>query len=143
MPGTLIYARWQDLAEGSERELRIGPITRTDMVRYAGASGDFNPNHHDEIYAIRAGFDKPFAHGMLQGGYVGRMLTEWLGPAALRHFNLRFSAQAWPGDMVICKARVTRRYQEQGENRVDIEAEAQNQRGDILIRATATAAPED
>ena len=143
MPATQIYARWQDLPEGSERELRVGPITRTDMVRYAGASGDFNPNHHDEIYAIRAGFDKPFAHGMLQGGYLGRMLTEWLGPAVLRRFNLRFSAQAWPGDMVICKARVTRRYQEQGENRVDIEAEAQNQRGDILIRATATAAPED
>jgi acyl dehydratase len=143
MPATLIYARWQDLPEGSERELRVGPITRTDMVRYAGASGDFNPNHHDEIYAIRAGFDKPFAHGMLQGGYVGRMLTEWLGPVALRRFNLRFSAQAWPGDVVICKARVTRRYQEQGEKRLDIEAEAQNQRGDILIRATATAAPKD
>ncbi len=143
MPATLTYAKWEDLAEGTEHEIKVGPITRTDMVRYAGASGDFNPNHHDEIYAIRAGFEKPFAHGMLQGGYLGRMLSEWLGPAALRSFRLRFSAQAWPGDMVICKARIVRRYEERGEHLVDIEAEATNQRGDVLVQATATAAPKD
>ena len=143
MPATLTYATWKDLAEGTERELRVGPITRTDMVRYAGASGDFNPNHHDEIYAIRAGFEKPFAHGMLQGGYLGRMLSEWLGPIALRSFCLRFKSQAWPGDMVLCKARVVRRYEEGCERRVDIEAAATNQRGEVLIQATATAAPKD
>ena len=80
MPGTLTYAGWEDLAEGAEREIAVGPLTRTDLVRFAGASGDFNPNHHDEIYAIQSGFDKPFAHGMLQGGYLGQLLTEWLGP---------------------------------------------------------------
>jgi acyl dehydratase len=143
MPATLTYAKWEDLTEGTEHELRVGPITRTDMVRYAGASGDFNPNHHDEIYAIRAGFEKPFAHGMLQGGYLGRMLSEWLGPTALRSFRLRFSSQTWPGDMVICKARVVRRYEEEGERRVDIEAEATNQHGGVLIQATATAALKD
>jgi acyl dehydratase len=143
MPATRTYAKWKDLTEGSEHEIRVGPITRTDMVRYAGASGDFNPNHHDEIYAIRAGFEKPFAHGMLQGGYLGRLLSEWLGPTALRHFRLRFSSQAWPGDMVFCKAHVIRRYEEAGERRVDIEATATNQRGDVLVQATATAAPKD
>ncbi|OGL58531.1 MAG: hypothetical protein A3J27_07875 [Candidatus Tectomicrobia bacterium RIFCSPLOWO2_12_FULL_69_37] len=130
------------MAEGAQRELSVGPITRTDLVRYAGASGDFNPNHHDEIYAIRAGFEKPFAQGMLQGGYLGRALSEWLGPTALRRLRLRFSAQAWPGDMVISKARVTRRYEEAGEKRVEVEAEAVTQRGDVLIKATATAAPQ-
>lgn len=142
MPATkLTYAKWDELAEGTERELTVGPITRTDMVRYAGASGDFNPNHHDEIYAIRAGFEKPFAHGMLQGGYLGRMLSEWLGPNALRTLRLRFSAQAWPGDMVICKGRVARQYEEGGERRVEIEAEAVNQHGQTLIKASAIAAP--
>ncbi len=143
MPATMTYAKWEDLAEGTEHEIKVGPITRTDMVRYAGASGDFNPNHHDEIYAIRAGFEKPFAHGMLQGGYLGRMLSEWVGPAALRSFRLRFSAQARPGDMVICKARIVRRYEESAGHLVDIEAEATNQRGDVLVQATATAAPKD
>ena len=139
---SLTYAKWEDLAEGAQHELTAGPITRTDLVRYAGASGDFNPNHHDEIYAIRAGFEKPFAQGMLQGGYLGRALTEWLGPVSLRKFRIRFSSQAWPGDMVICRARVTRRYEEAGEKRVDVEAEAVTQRGDVLIKATATAAPQ-
>lgn len=138
----LTYAKWEELAEGARHELAMGPLTRTDFVRYAGASGDFNPNHHDEIYAIRSGFDRPFAQGMLQGGYLGRALTEWLGPASLRKFRIRFSAQAWPGDMVLCKARVTRCYEESGENRVEVEAEAVTQRGDVLIKATATAAPQ-
>ena len=118
------------------------PVARVQLVRYAGASGDFNPNHHDEIYAIRSGFEKPFAQGMLQGGYLGRALSEWLGPTALRRLRLRFSAQAWPGDMVISKARVTRRYEEAGEKRVEVEAEAVTQRGDVLIKVTATAAPQ-
>ncbi len=142
MQAALAYAKWEDLAEGAGRELAVGPLTRTDFVRYAGASGDFNPNHHDEIYAIRAGFEKPFAQGMLQGGYLGRLLTEWLGPASLRSLRMRFSAQAWPGDMVICRVRVARRYEEGGERRVEVEAEAANQRGEILIRASATAAPQ-
>ncbi|MBI4252263.1 MAG: hypothetical protein HY618_07365 [Candidatus Tectomicrobia bacterium] len=138
---SLTYAKWEELAEGARHELTVGPLTRTDFVRYAGASGDFNPNHHDEIYAIRSGFDRPFAQGMLQGGYLGRARTEWFGPASLRKFRIRFSAQAWPGDMVLCKARVTRRYEESGEKRVEVEAEAVTQRGDVLIKATSTAAP--
>ena len=140
MTTTMEYAKWEELTEGSERELTVGPITRTDLVRYAGASGDFNPNHHDEIYAIRAGFDKPFAHGMLQGGYLARLLSEWLGPDSFKNLKIRFSAQARPGDMVICKARVVRQYEEAGNRLVEIEASAENQRGDVLIKATATAA---
>ncbi len=135
------YAKWEELTEGTERELTVGPITRTDLVRYAGASGDFNPNHHDEIYAIRAGFDKPFAHGMLQGGYLARLLSEWLGPDSFKNLKIRFSAQAWPGDMVICKAKVIRQYEEAEQQFVEIEASAENQRGDVLIKATATATP--
>ena len=134
------YAKWEELTEGVERELTVGPITRTDLVRYAGASGDFNPNHHDEIYAIQAGFDKPFAHGMLQGGYLARLLSEWLGPDSFKNLKIRFSAQAWPGDMVICKARVVRQYEGAGNHLVEIEASAANQRGDVLIKAEAIAA---
>ncbi|MEE9273759.1 MAG: MaoC/PaaZ C-terminal domain-containing protein [bacterium] len=141
MADAMEYAGWADLAEGAERELTAGPITRTDMVRYAGASGDFNPNHHDEIYAVQSGFKTPFAHGMIQGGYLGRLLSEWVGPAALRTFRLRFVAQAWPGDTVTCRGKVVRRFEEGGERRVEIEAEAVNQNGDVLIRGSALAAP--
>ncbi len=141
MPDQISYAGWDALAEGAEREITMGPLTRTNFVRFSGANGDFNPNHHDEIYAIRAGFDKIFAPGMLQGGYLARLISEWVGPGALRSLRIRFSAQAWPGDMVICRAKVTRRFEEAGERRVEIEAEALNQHGDTLIKGNAVAAP--
>ena len=141
MKRLLSYAKWDDLTEGAESEVKMGPLTRTDFVRFAGANGDFNPNHHDEIYAINAGFEKIFAPGMLQGGYLGRLVSEWVGPGALRTFRIRFSAQAWPGDMVICRAKVVRRYEDGGERRVEIEAEAVNQDGNTLIKGHAAAAP--
>ncbi len=141
MKKPLSYAKWDDLTEGAEREVEMGPLTRTDFVRFAGANGDFNPNHHDDTYAVSSGFPTSFAPGMLQGGYLGRLVSEWVGPGALRTFRIRFSAQAWPGDMVICRAKVVRRYEEGGERRVEIEAEAVNQDGDTLIKGHAAAAP--
>ena len=143
MPANISYARWEDLPEGAERSLEAGPLTRTDFVRFAGANGDFNPNHHDDTYAAASGFPSAFAPGMLQGGYAGRLISEWVGPAALRTLRIRFSAQAWPGDMVICRAKVVRRFEEGGERRVEIEAEAVNQNGETLIKALAVAAPRD
>ena len=142
MAQAVSYAKWDELTEGAEREITMGPLTRTDFVRFAGANGDFNPNHHDDTYAASSGFPTSFAQGMLQGGYAGKLLSEWVGPGALRTFRIRFSTQAWPGDMVICKAKVIRRYEEEGERRVEIEAEAVNQDGAPLIKAHATAAPQ-
>ena len=126
---------WDKLKEGEEKELTVGPITRTDLVKYAGASGDFNPNHHDEIYSIRSGFKKPFAHGMLQGGILSRLISDWFGVGALRYFKLRFSAQTWPGDTIICKARIIKKLED--EKYLEIEAEAKNEDEMILIKASA------
>ena len=136
------YAAWENLAEGQVKELAVGPLTRTDIVRFAGASGDFNPNHHDEMFAIRSGFEKVFAMGPLAAGYLSRVLTEWLGPTSLRVLQIRFTGQTWPGDTVICTAKVVRRYEENCERRVEIEAEAKNQNGETLIQAHATAIPQ-
>lgn len=126
---------WEKIEEGHEKELSVGPITRTDLVKYAGASGDFNPNHHDEIYSIRSGFDKPFAHGMLQGGIVSRLITDWFGVGTLRYFRLRFSAQTWPGDTIICKAKIIKKLED--KKIIEIEAEAKNQNEVLLIKASA------
>ena len=64
--------------------LVCGPLTRTQFVRYAGASHDFNPNHHDEVYAKASGNKAVFGMGMLAGGYCARLLTDWFGDGALR-----------------------------------------------------------
>ncbi|OLE21875.1 MAG: acyl dehydratase, partial [Catenulispora sp. 13_1_20CM_3_70_7] len=74
---------------------------------YAGASGDFNPLHTDEVYASRAaGYPGVFAHGMLTMGMAGRVVTDWVGVEALTGFGARFKAQVWPGDTLTATATV-------------------------------------
>jgi len=87
--------------------LVCGPLTRTQFVRYAGASHDFNPNHHDEVYAKASGNKAVFGMGMLAGGYCARLLTDWLGDGALRGLRIRFASRFWPGDVLTCSAAVT------------------------------------
>ena len=82
-------------------------LTRDALVRYAGASGDFNPLHTDATYATQvAGFAGVFAHGMLTMGMTSRVLTDHYGAAAVRHLGGRFLAQVWPGDRLVARAEV-------------------------------------
>jgi acyl dehydratase len=86
----------------------FGPITRTDLVRYAGASGDFNPLHHDEVFAREAGFDKVMAHGMFSAGLLASFLSAWAGERLVRRFRVRFMAPVWPGDILRAQGSVDR-----------------------------------
>jgi acyl dehydratase len=111
-----------DLTDGVEAEPRtFGPLTRTDFVRYQGASGDFNPIHHDEEFAKASGFPTVFSVGMLQAGILGAYCTEWLGADNVRRFSVQFREQVWPGDHLLCSGSVARKYEEGGERRVDLE----------------------
>ena len=120
--------------------LVCGPLTRTQFVRYAGASHDFNPNHHDEVYAQANGNKTVFGMGMLPGGYCARLLTDWLGDGALRRLRIRFASRVWPDDVLTCTARVTGKRSENGEDLIDCEFTSTNQNGDVIIRGDATAA---
>lgn len=120
--------------------LACGPLTRTQFVRYAGASHDFNPNHHDEVYAQANGNKTVFGMGMLAGGFCARQITDWLGDGALRKLRIRFASRVWPDDVLTSTAAVTGKRQENGENIVEVEFESKNQNGEIVIRGDATAA---
>jgi acyl dehydratase len=85
----------------------FGPVTRTDFVRYAGASGDFNPMHHDEPYAVKAGNPSVFSMGMFQAGLLSSYATKLLGARNIRRFTVRFRERVWPGDTLTCSATVT------------------------------------
>lgn len=124
----------------SPTPLVMGPLTRTQCVKYAGASGDFNPIHHDEMYAQNAGLPSLFAMGMLCGGYCARLLTDWFGDGALRRFRLRFRSRFWPGDMVTITSRITGKNEDGEEARVDCEYSAVNQHGEALIIGDVAAA---
>ena len=125
---------FEDISEGQEAPpLSTPPITRTHIVKYAGASGDFTPIHHDELYAIRAGNDRVFAMGMLSAGFLSRMITNWVGDGKLRKYRVRFGRQVWPGDTIICKGRITRKYTEGGKNFLEAEVFAENQKAEKVI----------
>ena len=85
----------------------FGPLTRADIVRYAGASGDFNPLHTDDEYARAVGAPGVFVMGMLPGGYLATAVSGWFGgPLHLRRFKVRFTARVWPGDEIVCSGKV-------------------------------------
>jgi acyl dehydratase len=133
-------ASWDELHEGASPPPReYGPLTRTDFVRYVGASGDMNPIHHDDEYARAAGFPSVFAPGMMQAGLLATFATDWLGAANVRRYAVQFREQLWPGDVVVCTATITRRYDDDGERRVDLElraTRAANGRAAVLAEAT-------
>ncbi len=117
-----------------------GPVTRSDLVRYAGAGGDFNPIHHDEQFARDAGLDTVFAMGMFHAGLLSRLVAGWLGLANVRRFGVRFTGQVWPGDTLTFNGVVDRVYEEDGVRLADCSFTATRQSGDVAITATATAA---
>ncbi len=88
-------------------ERSFGPLTITDIVRYAGASGDFNPLHHDEDAARAAGFPGVFSIGMFQAALLGTFAVDWLGAENVRRFTTRFKEQVWPRDVLVCTGEVT------------------------------------
>jgi acyl dehydratase len=99
-------------------ELAVGPtfetvvvedLKRTQIVQYAGASGDYNPLHTDEVYATKiAGYPTVFAHGMLTMGLTGQAIAELVGGESLLRFGVRFTAQVWPGDTLTARISVVR-----------------------------------
>jgi len=101
--------RASELAVGDEHHAElVDDLTRTRIVQYAGASGDYNPLHTDEVFATQvAGYPSVFAHGMLTMGMTGRMLTDLVGIGRLQRFGGRFTAQVWPGDTLTATATVT------------------------------------
>jgi acyl dehydratase len=94
---------------GDEREaLMVDSVERSMFVRYAGASGDFNPIHWDREFARSAGYDDVFAMGMFPAGVLAGFLSGWLGRESVRRFRCRFVDQTWAGEQLICGGRVVR-----------------------------------
>ena len=131
---------FDDVHEGDAAPEFEHELSRTDLVRYAGASGDFNPMHHDDTVATSVGNPSVFGHGMLTAGLMARVVKDWLGPTAMRRFQVRFSKQVWPGDTLTCRATVTGKREEAGDRVVDLDCAVTNQDGVEVLTGTATAA---
>ena len=95
------------ITEGDEAPVVSHELGRTDLVVYAGASGDFNPMHTDEISAQAAGLPSVFGHGMFSMGLLGRAVTDWAGAGNLKVYGVRFTRQTWPGETLSTRIVVT------------------------------------
>ena len=115
------------------------PLTRTDFVRYQGASGDMNPLHHDDERARAAGFPSVYAVGMLQAGVLGTWVADQFGPENIRRFAVRFREQAWPRDVITYGGTVVAlRTGDGGEQLLDLELRATRQTGGDHLVGEAT-----
>src|SRR5437667_12705722 len=118
----------------------VEDLKRTQVVMYAGASGDYNPLHTDEIFATKvAGYPTVFAHGMLTMGMTGTMLTNYVGDGRLTKYGVRFVSQVWPGDTLTARAEIEAVRQEGGAHLVDLKVTTVNQDGQEVLTGYATA----
>ena len=125
---------------GDKKELvLVDDLSRTQIVQYAGASGDYNPLHSDDKFTTEvAGYPSVFAHGMLTMGMTGRIITDWFGVESLKKYGVRFVKQVFPGDALTATAEVTAVRDEGGERLADVTVTTVNQDGDAVLTGAAT-----
>jgi acyl dehydratase len=132
---------YEDVNEGDEiPPLTKDPVTHLQLVRYAGASGDFNPLHTDPKIGEMIGTGGIIAHGMLIMGFVGQLLSDYVGPGALRSFGVRFKGMTHLGDVITCSGKITKKYEADGEARIAGTVQAVDQNGDVKVTGTFVAA---
>lgn len=121
-------------------ECVVKDLTRTQIVQYAGASGDYMPIHTDTVFVKEvAGYPSVFAHGMLTMGMTGRMLTNYVGDGRLTKFKVRFRKQVWPGDALDVESVVKAIREEDGVHFVDLTLETKNRKGEVVVSGSASA----
>ncbi len=130
-----------DLTVGdTHTEVLVEDLKRTQLVQYAGASGDYNPVHTDEVFVTQvAGYPTVFAHGMLTMGLTGKLVTNLVGDGTLTNYGVRFVSQVWPGDTLTGTAEIVAIREEGGQHLVDLELTTVNQDSQKVITGTATA----
>ncbi len=122
--------RFEEISVGSEMPVLVKtPVDHMQLVRYAGASGDFNPLHTDPEVGKKVGIGQ-IAHGMLIMGFVGQAITDWIPKKCLKKFSVRFAGMTRPGDTVT----VTGKVREKADgNKIVCDVQAKNQKEEVLV----------
>ncbi len=138
VPAKLYY---EDVQVGDDiPKLVKSPVSHLQLVRYAGASGDFNPLHTDPKIGELVGTGGIIAHGMLIMGFVGQMLSDYVGPTALRKFDVRFKGMTRLDDVITCSGTITEKYEAGDEARIAGKVQAADQNGEVKVAGTFVAA---
>jgi acyl dehydratase len=131
--------KFDDVNEGDEAPQVSHKLTRTDLVQYAGASGDFNPMHTDEVVAKAAGLPSVFGHGMFSMGLLGTALTDYVGVGNLTTYKVRFTKQTWPDEVLTTRVVVTGKRTDGEARYVDLECSLANEAGEVKVEGVAVA----
>jgi acyl dehydratase len=127
---------FDEVAEGDAAPEFSHELTRTDLVMYAGASGDFNPMHTDEVAAQAAGLPSVFGHGMFSAGLLATAVTNYVGIGNLTSYRVRFTKQTWPGEKLSTTVAVT---EKRAGNEIVLECALVNENGEAKIQGEAVA----
>ena len=131
--------KFADYQEGQDiPELKVGPIAQMDLVRYAGASGDFNPIHNDVAFAKSAGLPGTIAHGMYVMGLMGRACTNWAHPAQIQYFGVKFKGMTLPGEMVIVTGKIKKKKEDEHGKTILVALQAANEKGEVKVAGDLT-----
>lgn len=119
----------------SRAEAVTAPVTRTQIVRFAGAAGDFNPMHHDEPFAQGAGEPSVFAMGQLQAAILGAFTARWLGRERITGYGVRFTGKVRPGDRLVLRGTLGE--PSAGTRRAELEAVLEDD-GTVVVTGWVT-----
>ena len=132
---------WDDVQEGAELPPLVKNPTTQQLVKYAGASGDYYQIHYDKDFAMNNDLENVILHGALKNAFLGHLMTKWMGPQGdLKRLSCQYRGMDIPGTPVTAKGVVTRKYQEQGANLVDCEIWLENKDGEKTTPGSATVA---
>ena len=141
---------WEDIEEGSEVTPLPKVATSMMLVKWAGASGDFNPLHYDSNFAASQGVGSPIVHGALKRQWLVQLMTDWIGEeGTLKNFSCRYRVMDYPrsmktliepdeGETWLCKGKVTKKYSEGDEHDVDCDIWLENGKGEVTTPGKAT-----
>lgn len=128
---------FEDVRAGNEPDAwTVGPFTRTDFVRYQGASGDMNPVHHDEPFAQKAGFPSPLGVGMFTAGLMNTWACRWLGPERVRRTRIRWKRPVFAGTTVTFSGVVEAR--DEAARTVELALQGVDQDGNTVVQGWMT-----
>jgi len=129
---------FEDVVEGSDITPLIKQPTTTQLVIWAGASGDYNAIHYDKDYALKQGLPGVIVHGQLAGAFLGQMLTDWLGDKGnISKLSLSYKGMNFPGETLTCRGKVIKKYLENNLHLATMKIWAENPRGEKTLTGTA------
>jgi acyl dehydratase len=129
---------YEDLLLDAEVTPLVKQPTTTQLVMWAGASGDYNPIHYDKDYALKRGLPGVVVHGQLAGCFLGQMLTDWLGErGSLKTLSLTYKGMNFPGENFTCKGTVSKKYIEDNQHFIALKIWAENSSGERTVSGTA------